>query len=324
MNHPNVPTIYGPLAQGLAGLLALSPFHASLFSIKSLVAGFDLLTIASLYSLGGAWPALAWAVHPLVVIEGAGEGHLDGVAVALLMASMALLDKARGRWASVLFAAAALVKLTPLGGAPAALRAFGRKGALLFLLVFAAAHLPFVRSRGPWRGLSTYAVSWEANGFVYPELFTLVKKSGIADSGKEAYAWIKARLGHPSVFDYGWGIFYPAFLTRAVLLFLFAAAVTFVVMRVSDPIRATGLCLVALLAASPTLHPWYLLEVLPFALLFEWVPVLWVAGAAPLVYLTFLPRGQPAFPHPVLVRAIEFVPALFFLLFFRTPRRSDA
>ena len=103
--------------------------------------------------------------------------------------------------------------------------------------------------------------------------------------------------------DRFWGVFAPEYLARGVLAIAFFLSTFLILRKTFETVRASGFLLVALLVCSPTLHPWYLLNVLPFALLFRWWSVAWVAGAAPLVY---------AFP-PGLARAVEFLPALALL-----------
>ncbi|MEO6325335.1 MAG: hypothetical protein ABIT01_17080 [Thermoanaerobaculia bacterium] len=327
INHPGVRTVYGPVAQGLLAALALSPAEGSLTSIKALAAAFDLLAVACLSGLGlargfGRLPALLYALHPLAVLETAGEGHLDGVAVALLLASLLALERGRGRFASLLGAAAGLVKFTPWGAAPALLRSVGKKGALVFVLACVIGFLPFRGSGGPLAGMTVYARSWEGNGALYPEVLRAIVATDLAPRLKSVYSALKNALDHPRAMDFGWPLFDPHLLARVALALLFAGAAVFILRRERDALRASGLLLAALLAVSPTLHPWYLLNVLPFALLFRWTSVVWVAGAAPLFYLSFLPAGAPAFPHPDLIRAIELLPALglFFLVDARRPR----
>jgi hypothetical protein len=52
VNHKDIRTVYGPAAQGLLGVLALSPAKASVRSIKAMAAAFDVLSVACLVWLG--------------------------------------------------------------------------------------------------------------------------------------------------------------------------------------------------------------------------------------------------------------------------------
>lgn len=316
INHPEVPTVYGPLAQTLFALLAISPARASVTSIKAMAAAFDLLSIGCLLALSASHrsaslAALLYAIHPLAVIETAGEGHLDGIFTSLHLLSLVLLTRARGLMASAAFALASLVKVTPLAAAPAFFRSAGRRGILIAAAIFLSAHLPFASSLGPARGLSEYARSWEGNGVLYPGLVAVLDATRAAERAKNLYGSVVALLGHPRFLDLFWGIFYTGFLARAILALLFVVLVILIVRREKDAVRATGLSIAALLLVSPTLHPWYLIGVLPFAFLFRWTSVVWVAGAAPLAYLSARP-GSPI--HPDLIRAVEFWPALALLL----------
>lgn len=331
INHPDVPTVYGPLAAALLAGLALSPAEASPRTIKAVVGAFDLVTVAALVSLGGGAPAgtlaaFLFAVHPLAVHEGAGEGHLDGVAAALLLASLALLRRSRPTSAALVFALAGLVKLTPLAAAPALLRAVGWRRSLLAAGLFLAAHLPFAASLGPLRGLAVYAESWEANGVLFPEVRRGVEAAGLPERAKAAYGRLKAALGHPAVLDRGWRFFHSGFAARLLLLVAFAGLSLLVLRRVADDVRAAGLLVTGLLVVSPTLHPWYWLNALPFALLLRWPAVVWAAGAAPLAYLANLPAAHPVWPNPDAIRAVEYVPALglLALAWARRPRAGPA
>jgi hypothetical protein len=102
---------------------------------------------------------------------------------------------------------------------------------------------------------------------------------------KAAFLEVKARLGHPawtqSIFPY----FYDAFFARAILGFLLAASLVGIALRVRDPRTATFASLAVLLLLSPTLHPWYLLWILPFAAERREPAFLYLSFAAPLSYL---------------------------------------
>ena len=82
---------------------------------------------------------------------------------------------------------------------------------------------------------------------------------------KDSFLDLKARWGHPAwtqgVFPY----FYSAFFARVLLALLLAAALLVIALRVRGLEAGVFASLAALLLLSPTLHPWYLLWVLPFA-----------------------------------------------------------
>ncbi|MBL8113465.1 MAG: DUF2029 domain-containing protein [Acidobacteria bacterium] len=321
VNHKDIRTVYGPAAQGLLGILALSPAKASLTSIKAMAAFFDVLSVACLAWLGAPFAAFLYAVHPLAIFETAGEGHLDGVAVSVLLLAFVLFERAKGKLSAAALALAPLVKLTPLVAAPVLLKRLGSRGAFVFAAVIGLAHVPFLSSGGPLAGLSVYAERWEANGFLYPGLVRGLDAVDGAAHAKTAYAGLKALLGHPDFMDRGWGFLYTGFLARALLgLALLVVLARIYAKNGDDAFRTAGLALVALLAVSPTLHPWYLLHVLPFALAYRWTSVAWVAGALPLSYLH--PPAQSGGTAALALWAVAYVPAL--ALYVLVDRRRGA
>jgi hypothetical protein len=79
--------------------------------------------------------SVAWyALSPLPVIEFAGNGHVDGVALALLVGALATLHRGRRGWAGLLIGLAIMVKLYP----GVALAAGWRKGRWRMVLAAAA------------------------------------------------------------------------------------------------------------------------------------------------------------------------------------------
>ncbi|MDE2851923.1 MAG: hypothetical protein OXP74_15085 [Acidobacteriota bacterium] len=91
--HRDVATVYPPLALGMfAGATTLP---RPLFAYKMALAGVDLAGCALLLLLarrrGNAWAALAYVWNPLLVVEGAGMGHVDVVGASLVIGCVWLL-----------------------------------------------------------------------------------------------------------------------------------------------------------------------------------------------------------------------------------------
>lgn len=89
--HRSVPTVYPPLALGAFSIAAASP--APLLVWKSIVTAADLAACALLLSLarrrGLPLARAAWyGWNPLVALEVAGMGHVDGLAMAPLVAAV--------------------------------------------------------------------------------------------------------------------------------------------------------------------------------------------------------------------------------------------
>jgi len=96
-----------------------------------------------------------------------------------------------------------------------------------------------------------------------------------------------------------------------------------IAIRSPDPVRAAGASLGAFLLASPVLHPWYLLWVLPFAALFRNAAFLYLSVSAMFGYALLHPVAPFS---PGLVLALEYGPfaALLALDAFRRGREPAA
>lgn len=93
---------------------------------------------------------VAWyALSPLPVIEFAGNGHVDGVALALLLLGLVCLDRRRLALAGALVGAATMVKLYPAAAALAWLRTGGRRLVAAAAVVVVASEAPHVAAVGP-------------------------------------------------------------------------------------------------------------------------------------------------------------------------------
>ena len=171
---------------------------------------------------------------------------------------------------------------------------------------------------GPAGGLGEYARRWESNSVLYPAVERVVSGLRLPERSKAWFLEWKARHGHPpwtqSVFPY----FYSAFFARvalAVLLLLMLAAIT---RRVREPEAATFASIAALLLVSPTLHPWYLLWVLPFAASRREPAFLYLSFVCPVAYC--LLYSPPRLSGGAIL-AIEYVP---FLVLLATSRMRPA
>ncbi len=169
----------------------------------------------------------------------------------------------------------------------------------------------------PVGGLGQYATRWDFNSPAYAAAVKLMDVSDLPRIAKDAFLSFKARRGHPAwtlkIFPY----FYSAFFARVLLAFLLAVVLLGIARRVRDTEACVFASLAALLLLSPTLHPWYLLWILPFAAARREPAFLFLSFCAPLSYALLYPlpgvsRG--------LVYAAEFLP--FAALLGRTLRRE--
>ncbi len=304
--HADVRTVYPPVAQAAfrAGLLL-----GGERGIRAVFAAGDLAIVALLVAMGGPGAASAaalYAFHPLAVTASAGEGHLDSLGVALLLACLVLAARDRRARAGVAFALSALTKYVPLAAAIPLVRR-GRL-ALASAAVATGGVLWLGATRGgvtPVGGLGDYATRWEFNSVAYPALASLFERAGAAGRAKAAFEMLKAGLGHPAWTQSVYPYFSAGFLARAALAALLAAALFAIALRSADTEAAVFGSLAALLLVSPTLHPWYLLWVLPFAARRRHPAFLYLSFAVVLSYALLVP--VPWLPGPA-VYALEYVP----------------
>lgn len=308
MPHKEVPTVYPPVALGAFSIAARSPWPFA--TLKTMLAAVDLLTCLLLVRLADHRDVprrriILYAWNPLVVLEVAGMGHVDALAVAGAVGAVTLLAAPRHRSAAAGAAAAlgVLAKLGPLAALPLWTRHASRR--LRFLGVAAGLTalllVPVVVSVGGVPpGLVTYGVDWEFNGPLYEPLWRgldAVDAAGWAaralDATKEATEqWTRWNFLYP------W--FYPQFFAKLLLALLALGVVVRSVFE-RDLLAGTRRLFGGLLLAAATVYPWYLLWVLPWAALTASWP--WIILSAT-VLLVYVPQQA----------GIELFPAWFLLV----------
>ena len=319
INHPEVPTIYPPLAQLLFAAVAAAGGGAVL-AAKLLWLGFDLgcgLLLHRIAERTGRNPAtvLVWYLwSPLLIVETAWSAHFDAVGLFLVAALILACSRAPGRdgggqrvnrgtlapgalargdlihdliracTRGALLAAATLVKFAPAAALPALVRRHGWTTLFAFAAVCAALYLPFsgVGPAALTEGLRTYARHWSAN--------------------EGAFALIAALIRDP--------VHARAAATLSVL-----AVVAWVTWRRFTVERALLWIIGAGLLLSPTVHPWYTLWVLPMAALRGSGPFLLLGGLAFLGYWGLAAyESTGVWPQPLWSRIAMWLPVWAWLL----------
>ncbi len=283
VNHPHVPTVYGPVCQ-LGFLLGHQVAPGRLWPWKLLLLAAEIAVVLALRRrlTDRCLLLLAWC--PLAVAETAFNVHPDALGVALLV----LAGTVRQPWlAGVLAAASGGAKVFGWLLAPFLLARRGRAGWVAFVLTLAALYLPFLQDggRAEFAGLSAMATGWEFNSSVH--------------------AVVSAVLGPTAA--------------RGVCLVAFAAVWLAVWRRwrkrsvgtVAPPDTALpgGPVFGAFFLLSATVNPWYLLWLWPFVALRPTWTGLTALAAVSLSYCTGQNLGLAGLgpsDHPVWVRPVEF------------------
>jgi hypothetical protein len=251
INHPEIRSIYPPLAQ------ILFRFVHELTWWRVLLIAADLAAIVLLRRHG----ALAYATCPLVLFEGTWNAHIDLLAGILL--AVALL-----RRSMVAAGLAAGLKVIPIAALPVLFRR-DRVATLALTLV-----LPFVPfANGPiMPGFRDYATRWIFNS----PLYDLVR--ACVEVVPTKTIWTHHPLRFQFLSDFVYRHVYADFLTRSILAIIAIGAIVLA--------RRMTTAIAALLVCSPAIHPWYWLTIVPSALI-ERSRWLYVALAMPLSYLLY-------------------------------------
>ena len=252
VNHAAIPTIYPPLAQLFFRAICVFSATPAAFKLALLLCDWGLcLLLAHTLVRRGQDPrrVVLYAWNPLPLVEIAGSGHIDALGVLILFAALYALHNQRWAAAVCALAGAFLVKLVPLVLLPTFWRRprtawfnFRKRSALLlFPTLGLLAFWPFASAGEKLAtGLLTYVQHWHFNAAAY-SLFRFALQPW------DSHAYAHAR-----------------WLCTA----LFALVALGVQIRYRDPYRAAFATLGAYILLSPTVHPWYLLWVLPFLAFF--------------------------------------------------------
>jgi hypothetical protein len=295
INHPEVATIYPPLAEMLFAVLALAKLGVTGFKIA-----FGLLDVGVIWALSRLLRALRlprdrvvlYAWNPLAVIETAGSGHVEPLGMLFVVLAIAWLIEGKATRAGAALGGAIQAKLLPLLLVPGFARRMKAPALLALLAVMAATTAPYAL-RGAWygAGIVTYAERWEHGAVLFAGVRRFFEWVDAAPHVTAAIAWAQARWGtsETAVWDALYRMVWPQGLARVTVAL---AALSFAVAQSFRPrldaAHEARLALGGALLLAPTLHPWYVLWVLPLAaaqaasgwLLFgALVPLQYVAGA---------------------------------------------
>ncbi len=297
VNYPELPTIYAPVTQ-VVFLVAYWIKPASVAVLQAILIAVDLATVFLLLRLAPARNVLLYAWCPLVVKEIAFTAHPDGVGVCLLLGAIVLARSRRWWIAAGLLGLAVATKTFALVLAPLILVRARLRHWLLFAATAAAVYLPFVVLGGTdLLSLQVFARDWEFNSALFGLLKTIV----------------------------------PPFEARLVLGVGFAVFWGWYCLRYARGAGAQGIprgdwLFGVLLALSPVINPWYLLWLLPFAVVF---PSFWAWTASMAVLLSYITglnlpdyTLQP-YEQPGWARGLEFGLILLALAVDVTVRRRN-
>jgi alpha-1,6-mannosyltransferase len=272
VNHPAVPTIYPPLAQGIFGLSAIIA-PGSLSTLRLFFLAFDLGICGLLWLIlqrldaSPLW-VLVYAWSPLVIKESINSAHYDVAPTFFLVLALLLCLRNYLVGAYVSLALAILGKLYPVILLPLFLRRTWETGSLrhaigggtITVVVVACGYAPFVDAGTMlWQGTLTFAQYWRTNTLLFPGLQMLVGERWLAN------AVVVGLLGCTVL-----GVL-ARFSLRDSRAFLWG---NFVVLGM-------------LFLLSPVGNPWYFVWIVPFLCVFPLQSGVMFSGLLGLYYLAF-------------------------------------
>lgn len=249
INYASTPTIYPPLAQAVfRAAHAVAP--GSVLVMKTVLVGFDLLAallIALALRALGRPPELVilYAWNPLVVKVFAGSGHMDAILAAALSATAYFAARQAPRRAAVSFGLAVLTKICPVVLLPFLLKRIGWRNTPISCAVVLVGYFPFLGAgRRMFGGLMAFTGDWQFNAGPYALL-----------------RWLAGVFSQQ----------YPVMLARlasALLIITAVAWLAWVDDGHSESFAACGAAaLGAVIVLGPVAMPWYVVWLLPLAIL---------------------------------------------------------
>lgn len=235
INNKDIPTLYPPLMQVF--FAAVTSVSSSVLAMKTALVlaelGMVVLLFAMLSRLGSdPLSAVVYAWSPLAVVEVAGSGHNDVLAVWLLLGALWALHRSHDVVSMALLAGSGLGKVLGFALAPLFVRAVRPRAFLAMAGVTLALAWPY-REAGAlaFRGLREYGLRWRGNDSLFHGLVWL--------TGSENDAKLVA----------------GSILVALVLTLVAIGA---------QPLRACHVTIGAVLLLTATVHPWYLIWIVPF------------------------------------------------------------
>ena len=273
----SLPTIYPPVGQ--LYFRAVTAVHESLlaFRVAALVCDVGVMVVLMRVLRASGRPEswmLAYAWHPLVPIEAALGAHLEPAGVLAL--TLAYLSAIRGRpWGTAMaFTAAVLIKPLPVVLAPLIWPHVGVRHVAAAIGGVTALTVWIARGQWPVGSMTAFIDYFRFNAPLFVALEQVLSPRGLAVvaviAGLAVALWIRRRRDRADAWPWGWP-------------------------------------LAVALALSPVIYPWYLLWVLPFAVLQRSLTLLaWTLSVMTIYPAWFLWSGSGAMTVPTPLWIVEF------------------
>jgi alpha-1,6-mannosyltransferase len=284
-------TIYPPVAEAI--FLAMTRMNDSATGMKAAMVGFEIVTFVLLVRLliASRFPTervAVYAWHPLILWEFAGNGHIDAVLIAFVVAAFSAARHRRAVVAGVLLAGATLTKFYPAVLAPALYRRWDWKMPAAFAATIIIAYLPYL------------GVGRQVLGFL-PDY---VGEEGF-DAGGTGF-FILALLRELPPFAQVGGRTYAVVI--AAMLVALGAAILFARDTKASPFAAAAVLAAAFMVTVSPHYPWYFSWLIIFACFVRSLALLWLTNACLFLYLVPVGSLIVRDDHRMLIEAAVYGP----------------
>ena len=323
INHPDVPTIYPPLAQYVFRFSQqINP--DSLFTLRIMFLAFDLMgmvfIILTLRALNlNQNFSLIYFWSPLMIKETYNSTHLDIIGISCLCVSVYFLIRKRMVGSIFFLALSVLGKFYSAVLLPFYLQRSWflaqenrQRGAatltlhlILFCTVITVFYLPFIDIGGSvFEGLKTYSTHWQSNDSLFAILLYVLKNILNLEMATEIPIF-----GSSMIF------------AKSIMALVILGTVAYLIAKqgpdANSPemwIRNIFMVIVLVFLVSPVQNPWYLCWTVPFLCIFHSRSLISLTGLIGLYYLDFYFDYQDTTQYSVLVAWLEYTPFYIYLL----------
>ena len=306
INHAYVPAAYPPLVQLCLALGYV--IHPSALGMKVVFGAFDVMAFVLLWMWlpkisVPARQAVIYGLCPLVVLEFAGEGHSDSLAIVMTLLALWAVTGQRRILSGGFLALATVSKIMPVVLLPFVARR-ARVVWLAFGVVITAFYLPLfvdaaLRERSildVFEGTRMYGDVWRHNDSMFHVIY-------------EVSNWCMQQL------NAWWGTelhvsYFPHRVAKVPIVLLGLAILGFAWVQRWPLHTVATLFFVYFIAFTPTMHPWYLALLMPFLCIY---PSMWMLAFTGTVYLAHSVPGRETIG--VGLKIVEYLPFYLGLVF---------
>ena len=331
INHPDVPTIYPPLAQCVFRFANfIKP--DSILAMRLVFLFFDLLTffyivkILKILDKSRNW-ALVYFWSPLILKETFNSTHLDIIGISVLTGSLYFYLRYRFTLAFLFLALGVMAKIYPIILAPIYFKENIKylktqrdlkqvwMALLVNFLVFGSTiaffYFPFIQiGKGAFEGLKVFTTYWQNNDSIFALILNFYEKILVLNpkyNYQEANNFISYDLA--------------SLLSKLTVALILVGTVLFFIFReekdIDTNIRLWPLFLIMGLVflLSPVQNPWYLSWIVPFLCVFPLRSWIFLTGLIGFYYTGFYFDYQDKDHLEMYLPWLEFTPFYSLLIY---------